>query len=246
MGEFLITRRRLLFAAGSGVVGITVLNTITGCSSSAAPETAPASPASPAPVPDEWKRVNLSFVSSYLLVRGGEVAIVDLGLPGSELSIEAGLKAAGSGWKSVRHVIMTHLHDDHIGGLGEVQPHVSATFYAGTADAGSIRSDKPIKPVQDGDEVFGLRIIGTPGHTMGHISIYDPSTKVLVAGDALRNAGGLVGSDPPNTADPLEAAASVRKLATLDVATILPGHGDPVTTGAADELRKLAASLPTG
>lgn len=35
----------------------------------------------------------------------------------------------------------------------------------------------------------------------------------------------------------------MRKLAALDVRTILPGHGDPLPTGAADALKKLAESL---
>jgi hypothetical protein len=41
-----------------------------------------------------------------------------------------------------------------------------------------------------------------------------------------------------------QAAASVRKLAALDVTAILPGHGDPLTTDAAGALRTLANSLP--
>jgi glyoxylase-like metal-dependent hydrolase (beta-lactamase superfamily II) len=45
------------------------------------------------------------------------------------------------------------------------------------------------------------------------------------------------------TSDAAQAAASVRKMATLDVRTILPGHGEPLTTGAASALRNLAASL---
>jgi glyoxylase-like metal-dependent hydrolase (beta-lactamase superfamily II) len=68
---------------------------------------------------------------------------------------------------------------------------------------------------------------------------------VLVAGDALRTTAGLEGSDPQFTADPLDAADSVRKPAKLNVTTILPGHGDPLTTGAAGELSELAASLPS-
>ena len=55
--------------------------------------------------------------------------------------------------------------------------------------------------------------------------------------------GGLVGPDPQYTDDMTVAAASVRKLATLPVKTILPGHGDPLTSGAAEALGKLAASL---
>ena len=61
--------------------------------------------------------------------------------------------------------------------------------------------------------MFGLRIIGTPGHTAGHIAVLDEAGGVLVAGDALRTTGGtLVGSNPQNTEDATAAQASVVKL----------------------------------
>ncbi|GAA1040612.1 hypothetical protein GCM10009557_62370 [Virgisporangium ochraceum] len=256
-----MTRRRLLVTAGAGVVGISVVTTVTGCSGdkpstpSAAPPSAPPSSARPSaagpPASAEaageslggWQRVNLSFVSAYILVRGGEAAIVDLGTPGSGTAIEAGLTAAGASWGAVRHVILTHRHQDHAGGAAEVAPKVTAgSLYTGAADVSAIRV--PVKPVGDGDEIFGLRIIGTPGHTAGHIAVFDPSTGVLAAGDALRTTQGLAGPDPRNTADMTQAAASVRKMAALDVRVILPGHGAPLTTGAAEALAKLAASQP--
>ena len=223
------------------MLGVAVHN---ACSGGADTPPAAGSASSPSAPPTGWQRVNLSFVSAYLLVRGSEAAIVDLGTEGSADAIGQGLAAAGSSFAAVRHVVLTHKHDDHAGGLGGVAPQAAkATFYTGKDDVAGIATDKPLTGLADGDEVFGLRVVGTPGHTFGHISIFDPSTGTLVAGDALRTTDGLAGSDPQYTEDQAGAAASVKKLATLDVRTILPGHGDPLTTGAADALRKLAASL---
>lgn len=249
--------RRLLLTTGSGVLGVTVLNTLTGCTearetpgttpaTTSAPSTAPsaAAPAADGNVTGDWRRVDLDFVSVYLLIRGGEVAVVDTGNPGSAGSVEDGLKAAGLGWGAVKHVILTHQHQDHAGGLAEIAPLVGATLYAGTADVPGIPSPgRQLTSVKDGDEVFGLQMIGTPGHTLGHVSIFEPGTGVLVAGDALRNLNVLEGSAPQYTADAAQAAASVKKLAALEVRAILPGHGRPITSGAGEALRKLAATL---
>jgi glyoxylase-like metal-dependent hydrolase (beta-lactamase superfamily II) len=244
----MMTRRRLLVSTGAGVLGVTVLNTVTGCSPSTdAPEAGPATdptPAASSGAAAEWRRVDLSFVSAYLLIRGGEVAVVDLGTAGSADAIGAGLEAAGSTWDAVRHVVLTHKHADHAGGLAGVEPQVEATFYTGEADVAAVTAARPLTPLKDGDEVFGFQIIGTPGHTAGHVAVFDPATGVLVAGDALRTTDGLAGPDPRYTEDMTGAAASVRKLATLPVRTILPGHGAPLTSDAAAALGKLAAALP--
>jgi glyoxylase-like metal-dependent hydrolase (beta-lactamase superfamily II) len=247
MGDLRFSRRRLLFTAGAGALGVAVLGS---CSSSSAPPPAGApSPEAPVPassgaVAGDWRWVNMSFVSAYILIRNREAAIVDLGLPGSEPAIEEGLKAMGVGWGAVKHIVLTHLHQDHVGGLAEVIPHVKATIYAGAGDVYSIISDQELKSLSDGDELFGMQIVETPGHTLGHISVFEPSTGVLVAGDALRTSAGLQGSDPENTADSAKADASVRKLAAMDIRAILPGHGEPLTAGAATALKELAASLP--
>jgi glyoxylase-like metal-dependent hydrolase (beta-lactamase superfamily II) len=249
MGDLWLSRRRLLFAAGAGALGVTVLGS---CSSSSAPPPAPTPAESPeAPVPaasgavaGDWRRVKMSYVAAYILVRKSEAAIVDLGLAGSEPAIEEGLKAAGADWGSVKHIVLTHQHSDHVGGLADIAPRVRATIYAGAGDLGSIVSPTPLKPIADGDEVFGMRVIDTPGHTLGHISIFEPATGILVAGDALRTTGSLDGSDPQFTMDVTKANDSVRKLAAMDVKAILTGHGEPLTTGAGKALKELAASLP--
>lgn len=261
-GRAWLTRRRLLLSSGGGVLGIAILGTAacSGSSGAAGGTATNTSAGSPTPATSTaggatgsgttgsagavtWKRVSLSFVSAYLLVRGREVAVVDVGTAGSDPAIGEALAAAGSGWEAVRHVVLTHRHADHVGGLAGVRPRVSATVYAGAADvAGISGGEPPLTAVQDGDEVFGLQIVETPGHTPGHVSVFDPATGVLVAGDALRTTDGLQGSDPRYTADSAAAAASVKKLAALPVRVILPGHGDPLTERAAEALQRLAST----
>ncbi len=153
------------------------------------------------------------------------------------------LASVGLGWDAVRHIVLTHRHGDHVGGLAAVAPQVRATVYAGAQDVAAIDSPVPIAGVRDGQEVFGLQVIASPGHTAGHICIFDPATGVLVAGDALRTTARLAPSDPQFTEDAAGAAASVKRLATLPVRVILPGHGDPLTEGAAEALTRLAATL---
>ena len=190
-----------------------------------------------------WTRVNLGFVSAYLLVRGGEAALVDTGVAGSAEAIEASLGQVGLGWDAVAHVVLTHHHGDHQGSVGEVlQRAPGASTYAGTEDVPSIVGAPSVKAVEDGDDVFGLRIITTPGHTEGSISVLDPIAGVLVAGDALRVDGGKPGLPGAQfTVDMDEARRSIVKLGGLTFETLLVGHGDPIESGASALVAELGA-----
>jgi glyoxylase-like metal-dependent hydrolase (beta-lactamase superfamily II) len=188
--------------------------------------------------------VNLGFVSAYVLVRGREAAVVDTGVGGSADAIGEVLEDAGPGWDGVRHVMLTHKHPDHVGSISDVLDRApKATAYIGADDLTDVDAPRPLSAMGDGDEVFGLQIVATPGHTAGHVAAFDADTSVLVAGDALTTMDGLTGSSPQFTEDEAAAAASVRKLARLQPRTILVGHGDPLEDGAAAALRELASAL---
>ena len=191
------------------------------------------------------ERVDLGFVSAYVLVRNGEAAIVDTGNPGNAGDIEAGLSEVGLGWGDVGDVVITHLHPDHIGSLGPVMESASqADGYAGEADIPAISAPRPLTPVGDGDTVFDLQIIETPGHTPGSISVLDPIAGVLVVGDAMNGTGsGVAGANPNFSTDMDQAAESVKKLAALEFDSVYFGHGEPVETGASALVAELAATL---
>ena len=189
-----------------------------------------------------FHRVNLDFVSAYILYRGGEAALVDTGVDGSADAITAGLGEVGLAWDSVGHVILTHKHPDHMGSVDAVMEQApGAVLYAGAPDIPEIAAVMVPQPVGDGDSVFDLDIIETPGHTAGHLCVLDSSAGILVAGDAMVGAsGGVAGPDPAFAENMTVAIDSVRKLAGFAYEIALFGHGEPVLEGASAAVGALA------
>lgn len=198
----------------------------------------------PAPAGLTWARADLGFVSAYVLARGNEAAIVDTGVPGSADDIGQTLAGIGLDYSNVVHVFLTHLHPDHAGSIGDVMSSAEgATAYAGEADIGGI-DYTPITAAADGDEIFGLEVIATPGHTDGHISVIDHEAGLLVAGDAINAAdGGVQGPNPDFSTDIGAANESARRLAGLSFNTLLVGHGEPIQDMADTAVAAMAASL---
>src|ERR1700716_1145436 len=74
-----------------------------------------------------------------------------------------------------------------------------------------------------------LRVEWTPGHSPGHICLYDPQDKLLFAGDhMLPELSPNIGLHPQSTPDPLhEYLDGLRRLAAYEPELILPSHGRP-------------------
>ena len=200
--------------------------------------------------------------------------LVDAGLPGQAEAIGAALTEVGIGVSDLGRIIFTHQDLDHVGSGAALVRQSGAMVFAHPADAahidGSLRPLKPspemlerrpqmrealerLEPVRvdehlaDGDYLDlagGTRVIFTPGHTPGHLSLYLERPKVLVAGDALTAEGGhLNGPNPPLTLDMRAAVRSVRRLADLEIDTIVCYHGGVVGEDANGQLRRVVREL---
>lgn len=108
-----------------------------------------------------------------------------------------------------------------------------------------------VETYADGDvlDVPGRpRVVHTPGHTNGHCVVHLADRGVLFAGDALCTYHPLRGTRGPQlmprafTTDTERALASLDRIAPLDAATLLPGHGEPWTEGAAAAVERARAA----
>jgi glyoxylase-like metal-dependent hydrolase (beta-lactamase superfamily II) len=105
------------------------------------------------------------------------------------------------------------------------------------------------RPLKEGDTVADFTVLDVPGHSPGHVAYWRESDRVLVLGDVVNTMNLLTTRkglhEPPAifTPDPVANRASIRKLAALEPALVLAGHGPPVTDTAA--FASFAEALPT-
>jgi glyoxylase-like metal-dependent hydrolase (beta-lactamase superfamily II) len=99
-----------------------------------------------------------------------------------------------------------------------------------------------------GGEVFpvlgGLRVIPTPGHTAGSISLYAPREKMLFVADALNRRHNILRL-PLKTAttDLNQTVASIEAMAQLDVQILCFGHGKPIAENVKKRLKSLLEKI---
>jgi len=83
--------------------------------------------------------------------------------------------------------------------------------------------------------VFTFQVLWTPGHSPGHICLYEPTKKALLSGDhILPTISPHIGLHPQSSDNPLgDYIDSLNTVKQLDANLILPGHEDPFTDLAA-------------
>ena len=159
------------------------------------------------------------------------------------------------GHKIAAHAL-THAHPDHQGASRQVCERLGIELWCGERDAGAMESGDlgqkknplntlimkawggPPHPVarrlREGDEVAGFQVLDVPGHSPGHVAYWRESDRTLVAGDVLNNMNimtGITGLHEPRvefTTDPARNRESARRLAALEPALVVFGHGPPL------------------
>ncbi len=151
---------------------------------------------------------------------------------------------------TVRHLLLTHAHFDHIFGCASLSERFNLTWSAhkgslpwlknaalqtGVFGAPRVRPFMPGIWLQEGDEVrFGTStwsVLETPGHADGSISFADGANAFVLVGDVLfQHSIGRV--DLPGGSLPVIMSTIFQKLLTMpDNTLIYSGHGPATTVG---------------
>ena len=192
--------------------------------------------------------------SNIWLITGSENILIDTGTGESSGAADYTALLAWSidphlNGKGISAIILTHCHIDHVGGAAGLKQHYGCPVYIGNKDYDAVSTGDPAYtvsgmfripfypldciPVDEG-HVFDigehrLRVIDTPGHTMGGICLYDEVTGALFSGDTLF-ASGIGRTDLPG-GSLQEMVQSLVKLSNVNITTVYPGHGPIGTDG---------------
>ncbi|GAC1473711.1 MAG: MBL fold metallo-hydrolase [Chloroflexota bacterium] len=178
---------------------------------------------------------------------------IDTGLPASAKGIQ---RVAQDNRLPIKRVIVTHAHGDHVGSLDALTralPGIEvlmtardARFLVGdfSLDPDEPRSDlrgsfplcstRPTREIAAGDRIGSLEVLSSPGHTPGHVSLFDVRDGTLIAGDAFQTRGGVAVSGTVRPLFPLPALAtwhrptalkSALALRSLRPSRLAAGHG---------------------
>ncbi len=203
----------------------------------------------------------LDTYSNTYVIADNRLVLIDTSSESDARKLLASLERAKIKAKDLTSIVITHVHPDHVGGLARVKRDaVNAKVVSSKVEAeyiskkrvydgppGAAHQKQPPTPVDvaldDGQVHDGLKVIFTPGHTRGSISLMDDARSLLIVGDAASNEEGLGPMDDVYNVDPRQHRESIKKLATLHFDNAVFGHGRPITGGASAQFVALAKRL---
>ena len=207
---------------------------------------------------------------AYLIV-GDTLAVVDAGLPWSSSGISKYIRSIGRSPEELQHILITHGHADHVGGVASLVKSTGAAIVSHRSDTRRLHDNSvaladngvrrllpmslPTVPVnrvrilvEDGDVLpirSGIRVIHTPGHTRGSVCFLLLESGVLFSGDTIFSDGSRLSRSVPFPGyDREDYVRSLDRLSRLEFEGVCGGHGAPLQRGGSQILRQLLHDHP--
>ncbi|MFJ7364121.1 MBL fold metallo-hydrolase [Peribacillus frigoritolerans] len=197
-----------------------------------------------------------------ILIKDKLPILIDSGFGSEAKDTDQLLKEEGVSPEELHLIVNTHYHSDHVGGNFHFQKNYGVTIAAHKWEAELINScdpeacssewlDQPVEPyrvdlkLSDNDQINtgsrSLKVLHTPGHTLGHISLYEPEEEVLISGDLFhKNDIGWLNIFREGVSSLQRSIESLDRLSMLRIQRAYSGHGPQIENplAAIDTARK--------
>jgi hydroxyacylglutathione hydrolase len=184
--------------------------------------------------------MSLDRTVNVFIIDGEELVLVDAGVKGSEAAIFQKIRSLGYRHSDIRKLVLSHSHPDHIGAAPEIIAASGCEVIAHPAERRWIedpavqKDERPVAGfdnlvsgpvrvdtfVSDGDTIemgdLDLRVVHTPGHSPGSITLWSASDRTALTGDAVPVPGDL-----PIYDDAHATLRSLRRLRGLGIEVML-------------------------
>ncbi|MDY0292969.1 MAG: MBL fold metallo-hydrolase [Candidatus Methanomethylophilaceae archaeon] len=167
--------------------------------------------------------ISFAHSTSTLIRAPGRSIVVDTSTREMRPAMKTSFRQIGVFPEDVDTVVLTHCHYDHTENL-DMFPNARVLLRA--EEAGAVPGAVPVE--EDAEIAEGIRLIHTPGHTPGSMSVFvDADVRYALAGDALPLRENFEKMVPPRTSlDPDLAMKSIKRI-TKYADVVVPGHGPP-------------------
>jgi hydroxyacylglutathione hydrolase len=188
--------------------------------------------------------------ANMILIKDQLPILIDTGFGSDAKNTELLIKEAGVSPEELHLIVNTHYHSDHVGGNFHLLENYGITIAAHKWEADLINScdseacsaewlDQPVEPYRvgtmllDNDEIHSgsrtLKVLHTPGHTLGHISLYVPEEEVLICGDLFhKNDIGWLNIFREGVSSIHRSMESLDRLSMLRIQKAYSGHGPEI------------------
>lgn len=158
------------------------------------------------------------------------LTIVDPASPWEEEqeALALALDTLCAGGARVERVLLTHHHGDHVGGAQALAARYGVPILAHARTAERLRGHVAVQQIVEEGEVLrtdhGAWVaLHTPGHASGHLCLWDPAQRAVVAGDMVAGVGTIVLEPPEGVL--AQYLDSLERLRALGAAVLFPAHG---------------------
>jgi ribonuclease/clavin/mitogillin len=135
--------------------------------------------------------------------------------------------------RKITGILLTHHHADHGGGAEFLSRALDVPLFAHDETAKRLPDLPVARRLEDGEELVldgpaaqKWRVLLTPGHAAGHLCLFEPELRALVAGDMVATEGTILVDT--RDGDMRTYIEQLGRLRNLDSRVALPAHGAPI------------------